>query len=164
MKNALFVVVGGICLGAVPAIADEAKPPETSPAAAEPPPPAAKPAQTEAPKPYTPRSGLWSLQLDGPAFPMWQGVPGYNNTRGFGVTVPSSGGQTGVSGGVAGSLGYTLSDLIELGAAVGFVAARPPLTGDSVLGINVEPFLKFARRRDLREKAFRAWIARGEGG
>lgn len=29
---------------------------------------------------------------------------------------------------------------------------------------SVEPFLQFARRRDLREKAFRAWIARGEGG
>ncbi len=29
---------------------------------------------------------------------------------------------------------------------------------------SVEPFLKYAARRDLREKAFRAWIARGEGG
>ena len=29
---------------------------------------------------------------------------------------------------------------------------------------SVEPFLTFSRRRDLREKAFRAWIARGEGG
>ncbi|HLH89156.1 MAG TPA: M3 family metallopeptidase [Xanthobacteraceae bacterium] len=29
---------------------------------------------------------------------------------------------------------------------------------------SVEPFLAFSRRRDLREKAFRAWIARGEGG
>jgi len=29
---------------------------------------------------------------------------------------------------------------------------------------SVEPFLQFSRRRDLREKAFRAWIARGEGG
>jgi peptidyl-dipeptidase Dcp len=29
---------------------------------------------------------------------------------------------------------------------------------------SVEPFLVFSRRRDLREKAFRAWIARGEGG
>ena len=28
---------------------------------------------------------------------------------------------------------------------------------------SVEPFLQFSRRRDLREKAFRAWIARGEG-
>jgi peptidyl-dipeptidase Dcp len=29
---------------------------------------------------------------------------------------------------------------------------------------SVEPFLAFSQRRDLREKAFRAWIARGEGG
>ncbi|MBO0755449.1 MAG: M3 family metallopeptidase, partial [Bradyrhizobiaceae bacterium] len=28
----------------------------------------------------------------------------------------------------------------------------------------IEPFLQFSARRDLREKAFRAWIARGEGG
>jgi len=29
---------------------------------------------------------------------------------------------------------------------------------------SVEPFLAFSRRRDLREKAFRAFVARGEGG
>ena len=29
---------------------------------------------------------------------------------------------------------------------------------------SVEPFLQFSARRALREKAFRAWIARGEGG
>jgi peptidyl-dipeptidase Dcp len=29
---------------------------------------------------------------------------------------------------------------------------------------SVEPFLQFSRRRELRGKAFRAWIARGEGG
>jgi peptidyl-dipeptidase Dcp len=28
----------------------------------------------------------------------------------------------------------------------------------------VEPFLQFSERRDLREKIFRAWIARGDGG
>ena len=28
---------------------------------------------------------------------------------------------------------------------------------------SVEPFLQFSSRRDLREKAFRAWIARGDG-
>src|SRR5439155_18936734 len=28
---------------------------------------------------------------------------------------------------------------------------------------SVEPFLQFSPRRDLREKAFRAWIARGDG-
>lgn len=29
---------------------------------------------------------------------------------------------------------------------------------------SVEPFLQFSQRRDLREKAFNAWIARGDGG
>lgn len=29
---------------------------------------------------------------------------------------------------------------------------------------SVEPFLQFSKRRDLREKAFRAWAARGENG
>ena len=29
---------------------------------------------------------------------------------------------------------------------------------------SVEPFLQFSARRDLREKVFKAWIARGEGG
>src|SRR5205807_9936384 len=29
---------------------------------------------------------------------------------------------------------------------------------------SVEPFVQFSARRDLREKAFRAWIARGDGG
>ena len=29
---------------------------------------------------------------------------------------------------------------------------------------SVEPFLQFSARRDLREKVFRAWIARGDGG
>ena len=29
---------------------------------------------------------------------------------------------------------------------------------------SIEPFLQFSTRRDLREKAFRAWIARGENG
>ena len=29
---------------------------------------------------------------------------------------------------------------------------------------SVEPFLQFSARRDLREKAFRAWIARGDNG
>jgi peptidyl-dipeptidase Dcp len=29
---------------------------------------------------------------------------------------------------------------------------------------SIEPFLQYSARRDLREKAFRAWIARGDGG
>ncbi len=34
----------------------------------------------------------------------------------------------------------------------------------TLLRSSVEPFLQFAERRDLREKAFQAWIARGDGG
>ena len=49
--------------------------------------------------------------------------------------------------------------------------ARPPpsaaCTGKHVITLSrssVEPFLQFSARRDLREKAFRAWIARGDNG
>ena len=41
------------------------------------------------------------------------------------------------------------------------------LAGKHVITLSrssVEPFLQFSTRRDLREKIFRAWIARGEGG
>jgi peptidyl-dipeptidase Dcp len=41
------------------------------------------------------------------------------------------------------------------------------LAGEHVITLSrssVEPFLQFSARRDLREKAFRAWIARGDGG
>src|SRR5262245_14319094 len=41
------------------------------------------------------------------------------------------------------------------------------LTGKHVITLgrsSVEPFLQFSARRDLREKIFRAWIARGDGG
>ena len=47
---------------------------------------------------------------------------------------------------------------------------RPPergMTGKHVITLqrsSVEPFLQFSSRRDLREKAFRAWIARGDNG
>ena len=45
-------------------------------------------------------------------------------------------------------------------------AAERSLDGHAVTlaRSSVEPFLQFSARRDLREAAFRAWIARGEGG
>jgi peptidyl-dipeptidase Dcp len=46
-------------------------------------------------------------------------------------------------------------------------AAERDLPGKYVITLSrssVEPFLQFSARRDLREKAFRAWAARGEGG
>jgi peptidyl-dipeptidase Dcp len=46
-------------------------------------------------------------------------------------------------------------------------ATERGLPGKHVITLSrssVEPFLQFSARRDLREKAFRAWIARGAGG
>jgi peptidyl-dipeptidase Dcp len=46
-------------------------------------------------------------------------------------------------------------------------ATERGLAGKHVITLSrssVEPFLQFSFRRDLREKVFRAWIARGDGG
>ena len=43
-------------------------------------------------------------------------------------------------------------------------AAWPASTSITLSRSSVEPFLQFSARRDLREKAFRAWIARGDSG
>jgi peptidyl-dipeptidase Dcp len=55
----------------------------------------------------------------------------------------------------------------HLRAAARAAAQERGLASPAVVTLSrssVEPFLAFSRRRDLREKAFRAWIARGEGG
>jgi peptidyl-dipeptidase Dcp len=51
-----------------------------------------------------------------------------------------------------------------LGAAAETASARglPGRHGITLSRSSIEPFLQFSTRRDLREKAFRAWIARGE--
>jgi peptidyl-dipeptidase Dcp len=52
-------------------------------------------------------------------------------------------------------------------AAARSAAAERDMTGKHVITLSrssVEPFLQFSARRDLREKAFRAWIARGANG
>jgi peptidyl-dipeptidase Dcp len=52
-------------------------------------------------------------------------------------------------------------------AAARAAADERGLTGKHVITLSrssVEPFLKFSSRRDLREKVFRAWIARGDCG
>ena len=52
-------------------------------------------------------------------------------------------------------------------AAARAVAEERGLAGKHVITLSrssVEPFLQFSARRDLREKIFRAWIARGAGG
>ncbi len=52
-------------------------------------------------------------------------------------------------------------------AAARAAAEERGLSGRHVVTLSrssVEPFLQFSARRDLREKVFRAWIARGDGG
>jgi peptidyl-dipeptidase Dcp len=52
-------------------------------------------------------------------------------------------------------------------AAAGATAAERGVEGRYAVTLSrssVEPFLQFSARRDLREKAFRAWIARGDNG
>jgi peptidyl-dipeptidase Dcp len=52
-------------------------------------------------------------------------------------------------------------------AAARAAAEERGLAGKHVITISrssVEPFLQFSARRDLREKVFNAWIARGDGG
>src|SRR5215471_17182492 len=52
-------------------------------------------------------------------------------------------------------------------AAARAAAEERGLAGKHAITISrssVEPFLQFSTRRDLREKIFRAWIARGDGG
>jgi peptidyl-dipeptidase Dcp len=52
-------------------------------------------------------------------------------------------------------------------AAARAAAEERGLAGKHVFTLSrssVEPFLQFSTRRDLREKIFRAWIARGDGG
>src|SRR5499433_3308954 len=52
-------------------------------------------------------------------------------------------------------------------AAARSAAEERGLAGKHAITISrssVEPFLQFSTRRDLREKIFRAWIARGDGG
>ncbi|HVX91974.1 MAG TPA: M3 family metallopeptidase [Xanthobacteraceae bacterium] len=52
-------------------------------------------------------------------------------------------------------------------AAARAAAEERGLPGKHVVTLarsSVEPFLQFSTRRDLREKAFRAWIARGDAG
>jgi peptidyl-dipeptidase Dcp len=55
----------------------------------------------------------------------------------------------------------------SLVAAAARTAADRGLPGKHVITLSrssIEPFLQFSARRDLREKAFRAWTARGESG
>jgi peptidyl-dipeptidase Dcp len=52
-------------------------------------------------------------------------------------------------------------------AAASEAAEARGLTAKHVITLSrssIEPFLQFSARRDLREKAFKAWIARGDGG
>ena len=72
------------------------------------------------------------------------------------------------------SYALVLDGEADLAGLPGFVreaaaraAAERDLAGKHVVTLSrssIEPFLTFSTRRDLREQAFRAWSARGEGG
>src|SRR4029079_13718751 len=58
-----------------------------------------------------------------------------------------------------------LPDFVREAAAA--AAEERGLKGKHVITLqrsSVEPFLQFSSRRDVREKAFRAWISRGDNG
>jgi peptidyl-dipeptidase Dcp len=58
-----------------------------------------------------------------------------------------------------------LPDFLVKGAArTATERGHPGKYGVTLSRSSIEPFLQFSSRRDLREKAFRAWIARGENG
>ncbi len=54
--------------------------------------------------------------------------------------------------------------LIEAAARTAAERSHPGTYGITLSRSSIEPFLQFSARRDLREKAFRAWAARGESG
>jgi peptidyl-dipeptidase Dcp len=58
-----------------------------------------------------------------------------------------------------------LPDFLVKGAArAAAERGHPGKYGITLSRSSIEPFLQFSARRDLREKAFRAWAARGENG
>ena len=58
-----------------------------------------------------------------------------------------------------------LPDFLVKGAArTATERGHPGKYGITLSRSSIEPFLQFSARRDLREKAFRAWAARGESG
>ena len=58
-----------------------------------------------------------------------------------------------------------LPDFLVKGAArTAAERGHPGKYGITLSRSSIEPFLQFSARRDLREKAFRAWAARGENG
>lgn len=60
----------------------------------------------------------------------------------------------------AGLPDFVLAAALQAGADLDMPGKHVVTLGRS----SVEPFLQFSSRRDLREQAFKAWIARGDGG
>jgi peptidyl-dipeptidase Dcp len=54
--------------------------------------------------------------------------------------------------------------IVDTARAEGEARGRPGEALVTLLRSSVEPFLTFSPRRDLRERAFRAWLARGDAG
>ncbi|MEJ0095742.1 MAG: M3 family metallopeptidase [Methylocella sp.] len=61
-------------------------------------------------------------------------------------------------------LGGLPASLIASAARTAVERGHPGKYGITLSRSSIEPFLQFSERRDLREKAFRAWAARGESG
>jgi peptidyl-dipeptidase Dcp len=61
-------------------------------------------------------------------------------------------------------LGGLPESLIASAARAAADRGHPGRYGITLSRSSIEPFLQFSQRRDLREKAFRAWAARGENG
>jgi hypothetical protein len=87
---------------------------------------------------YTPRAGIWEFSLTAPAFPIT------STTRGIGASINTgTGGGTTTTIGIGAGLGYAITDLVEVGGALGFGYASlgGPLGGNQT-SFQLEPFLK----------------------
>jgi hypothetical protein len=125
MRPAFVALAGLICVAAVPALALETPK-----------------ALGRAEGIYTPRAGDWEFSLTAPAFPVGALAP-----RGVGATINTCNGcGTDAVFGLGAGLGYAITDLVEVGGALGFnyvsYAGRNGVGGVSGTVLYAEPFLK----------------------
>jgi hypothetical protein len=107
---------------------------------------------------YTPRAGVWEFSLTAPAYPV-----GGLSVQGVGARINTCNGcGTETSLGLTAGLGYSVTDLVEVGGSFIFVytnsGAGGGLGGNSFTNLSVEPFLKLnfgsAMARDSRINPF----------
>jgi hypothetical protein len=120
MTRAFVVLAGLICVAATPALAvDTPK------------------ALGKAEGVYTPRAGDWEFSLTAPAFPIGAAGP-----RGIGALI-NTGGGTAAQIGIGAGLGYAMTDLVEVGGALGFGYVGAGGVGTfNQTSFNLEPFVK----------------------